>query len=91
LSGVIVSDILDSDHLPILFHILEHVKAKNISEPIEKFTHWEEFQSFISGLTLSRTEINSEKETDKAARDFTASIASMYVYRLSTSKFTLRT
>jgi hypothetical protein len=25
LSGVIVSDILDSDHLPIVFHLLDHV------------------------------------------------------------------
>jgi endonuclease/exonuclease/phosphatase family metal-dependent hydrolase len=33
-SDVIVSDILDSDHLPILFHILDHVKIRNISEPI---------------------------------------------------------
>jgi hypothetical protein len=28
LSNVIVSDILDSDHLPIIFHILDHVKTK---------------------------------------------------------------
>jgi hypothetical protein len=38
LSEVIVSDILDSDHLPILFHILDYVKIRNVSEPIEKFT-----------------------------------------------------
>jgi endonuclease/exonuclease/phosphatase family metal-dependent hydrolase len=38
-SDVIVSDILDSDHLPVLFHILDHVKIKKASEPIEKFTH----------------------------------------------------
>jgi hypothetical protein len=28
LSNVIVSVILDSDHLPIIFHILDHVKTK---------------------------------------------------------------
>jgi hypothetical protein len=28
LSGVIVSDILGSDHLPVVFHILDHVKTK---------------------------------------------------------------
>jgi hypothetical protein len=33
-SDVIVSDILDS----IVFHILDHVKIRNLSEPIEKYT-----------------------------------------------------
>jgi hypothetical protein len=36
-SDVIVSDILDSDHLPIIFHLLNHVKIRNLSDPIEKF------------------------------------------------------
>jgi hypothetical protein len=36
-SDVIVSDILDSDYLPIVFHILVHVKVRNILEPFEKF------------------------------------------------------
>jgi hypothetical protein len=35
LSNVIVSDILDSDHLPIVFHILDHVRTKHIIEPLE--------------------------------------------------------
>jgi hypothetical protein len=38
LSEVIVSDVLDSDHLLILFHIFDHVTSRNLSEPIEKFT-----------------------------------------------------
>jgi endonuclease/exonuclease/phosphatase family metal-dependent hydrolase len=38
LSKVIVSDILDSDHLPIIFHIPDHVTTKNVSAPFEKFT-----------------------------------------------------
>jgi hypothetical protein len=42
-SDVIISDILDSDHLPIVFHILDHVKIRNLSEPIEKFTDWDRF------------------------------------------------
>jgi hypothetical protein len=50
LSDIIVSDILDSDHLPIIFHILDHVKIRNISEPVEKFTNWERFQSLASEL-----------------------------------------
>jgi hypothetical protein len=49
-SDAIVSDILDSDHLPIIFHMLDHVKIMNLSDPIEKFTDWEAFQSFASEL-----------------------------------------
>jgi hypothetical protein len=87
LSNVIVSDILDSDHLPIIFHILHHVRTQNASMPLEKFTDWEWFQSLVITLISSRIEINSGVEADKAARAFTASIAS--AYRLSTSKITL--
>jgi hypothetical protein len=38
LSNVIVSDIVDSDHLPIIFHILDHVRTKNVSASLQKFT-----------------------------------------------------
>jgi hypothetical protein len=34
-SDVIVCDILDSDNLPVVFHILDLVKIRNLSEPIE--------------------------------------------------------
>jgi hypothetical protein len=34
-SDIIVSDIMDSYHLPIIFHILDHVKISNLSECIE--------------------------------------------------------
>jgi hypothetical protein len=80
LSDVSVSDILDSDHLPILFHILDHVRTNKISD-------WERFQSLASNLISPRTEIKSGVEADKAARDFTASVAS--AYRLSASKIIL--
>jgi hypothetical protein len=86
-SHVIVYDILDSDHAPMVFHILDHVKIKNLSEPIEKFTDWNRFQRLVSELILPKVEINSGVETDKTARNFTSSIAS--AYRLSTSKITL--
>jgi hypothetical protein len=87
LSNVIVSDILDSDHLPIIFHILDHVRTKNVSPPLEKITDWDRFQSLASNLISPRIEINSGAEDDKAGRAFTASLAS--AYRLSTSKITL--
>jgi hypothetical protein len=86
-SHVVVSDILESDHLPIVLHILDHVKVKNLSEPIENLTDLDRFQSFASKLISPKVEVNSGVETNKAARDFTASIAS--AYRLSTSKITL--
>jgi hypothetical protein len=84
MSEVIVSDVLDSDHLPILFRILDHVTTRNLSEPIEKFTDWERFQSLASDLVCPKIQINSGVEADKVAREFAASIAS--AYRLSTSK-----
>jgi hypothetical protein len=67
---------LDSDHLP--FHILDHVKTKDLSEPAEKFTDWERFQSLASDLISPRIEINLKEEADKAVRNFTASVASTY-------------
>jgi hypothetical protein len=57
LSDVIVSDILDSDHLPIVFHILDHVQMRNLSEPIEKFTDWDRFQRLTSELITPKIEI----------------------------------
>jgi hypothetical protein len=86
-SHVICSDILDSDHLPVVFHILEYVKIKNLSNPIKNFRDWDRFQSLAFELISPKFEINSGVEPDKASRDFTASIAS--AYRLSTSKIIL--
>jgi hypothetical protein len=87
LSDVTVSNVLDSDHLPIIFHILDHVKIRNLPEPIEKLTDWERFQSLASELISPRSQINMGVQADKAACNFTASIA--LVYRLSTGKITL--
>jgi hypothetical protein len=81
-SDVIVSDILDSDHLPIIFHIKDYLKVRNLSEPIAKFTDRERFQSLASELISLKLEIKSGVEADKAACDFAASIAS--AYKLST-------
>jgi hypothetical protein len=57
MSDVIVSDILDSDHLPIIFHILDHVKIRNLSDHIEKFTDLERFESLASELISPKIEI----------------------------------
>jgi hypothetical protein len=82
-----VLDIMDSDHLPIPFYILDHIKAREIFDPVEKFTNWERFQSLAPALVSPRVEINSFIEPDNAARDFAVSIAS--AYRLSTKTTTI--
>jgi hypothetical protein len=43
LSAVIVSDILDSDHLTVIFHLMDHVRTRNFSNPVDKFTVSERF------------------------------------------------
>jgi hypothetical protein len=61
----------------------------NLSDPVGKFTDWEQFQSLSSELISPRIQVNSVEEADKAAHDLTVSIA--LVYRLSTSKIQSRT
>jgi hypothetical protein len=72
---------------PIVFHILDHVKIRNLSEPIEKFTDWDRFQSLASELISPQIKVKSGVEADKAARDFRASVTS--AYRLSKCEVTL--
>jgi hypothetical protein len=84
---IIVSDILDLDCISVVFHILDHDKIRNLSEPIEKSTDLDQFESLASELVSPRIKINSGVEVNKAVCDFTASVAS--AYRLSTSKVTL--
>jgi hypothetical protein len=78
LSEVRVLDIMDSDPLPIMFCILDHITARKILDPVEKFTDWEKFQRLTSALVSPRVEINSCIEADRAGRDFAALIASAY-------------
>jgi hypothetical protein len=65
----------------------DHIRTKNLSDLVDKFTDWEQFQSLASKLISPRIQINMGEEADKVARGFTASIAS--AYRLLTSKVTL--
>jgi hypothetical protein len=55
-SDVTVSDILDSDHLPKIFHMLDHVKIRNISElcPPER-TRPCDLQKIINSLKLRKS------------------------------------
>jgi hypothetical protein len=84
LSEVIVSDILDSDHLPILLHLLDRLRTRNPSDPVDGFKDWERFQILASILISPRIQMNSGEETDKAACEFNVSITS--AYRLTTSR-----
>jgi hypothetical protein len=69
------------------FCILDHIKAREILDPVEKFTDWERFQSLASALVSPRMEVNSCIEADNAVRDFAVSIAS--ACRLSTKTTTI--
>jgi hypothetical protein len=89
LSEFIASDILDSGHLPVAFHLLDHVRTRNLSDPVETFTDSERFQSLASELFSPRFQINLREEASKAARNFTDSISS--AYRISTRKLHSRT
>jgi hypothetical protein len=59
LSDVTVSDILDTDHLPVLFHILDHVSARDILALVEVHTDWERFRGLASDLISPRIQIDS--------------------------------
>jgi hypothetical protein len=65
---VIISDILDSDHLPLAFHILDHVTIRNLSDPTEKFTKWERFQSLSSKLVSSKMKLHRGRSRYSRAR-----------------------
>jgi hypothetical protein len=85
LSEIIVSYVLDSDHIPIDFHLMDHIKNRTLSDSVDEFIDWERFQSLAYELILPRIQINSGKEADKTTREFTASIA----HRVSIYKITL--
>jgi hypothetical protein len=68
-----------------VFHLQDHIRTGNLSDLVGKFTDWERFQGLAPELISPG--INSGEEADKAACDFTASIA--LAYRLSTGRIKL--
>jgi hypothetical protein len=46
LTEVIVCDILDSDHLTVIFHLLDHIRAGNLLDLVDKFTDWSSFKAW---------------------------------------------
>jgi hypothetical protein len=87
MSEVIVSDIMDSDHLPNIFPLADHVRTRNPLDVIDKFTDWAWFQSLASELILPRIHTILWEKADEVACDFNTSIAS--AYGLSTSRIPL--
>jgi hypothetical protein len=55
---VTVSDFRHSYHLPIVFHILDHIRARDFSNRAEKFIDWERFRNLASKLISPRIQIN---------------------------------
>jgi hypothetical protein len=78
LSLLRVSDILDSDHVKVVFLILDLDETNKLLEPLEKFTVWERFRSLASNFISPRSEVNLGAEADKTTREFTVSIALGY-------------
>jgi hypothetical protein len=74
-------------HLPILFHILDHVSTRDILAPVEIHTNWERFRSLASQLISLRIQIDTVDVAERAVYNFAASVAS--AYRLPTRKITL--
>jgi hypothetical protein len=87
LSDATVFDVLDSDHLPVFFRIMDHVSSRNISAAVETDTDWKRFRSLASELISPQIQTCTIEEAEKAASNFTSSVTS--AYRLSTRILTL--
>jgi hypothetical protein len=61
LSEVIASNILDSDHLPIVFNLLDHARNRNPLDPVAN-NRLGQFRNLASELISPRIQINSGKE-----------------------------
>jgi hypothetical protein len=80
---------LDLDHVPVVFHILDDVTARDIAAPVENHTDWERNRGLDSDLISPRVQIDVVEEAEKGANNFTAFTA--LAYRLSTHKLTFGT
>jgi hypothetical protein len=84
---IIVADIIDSDHLPIMFSILDPVRTREALDPVEKSADWELLKNLSSLFISPNIQIHPSNVADKRARDFPASTAS--AYRILTTKPTI--
>jgi hypothetical protein len=78
MSEVTVSDIMDSDHLPIIFQLLDRIRTKNLSDLVGKFTDWKWFQSLVYELISPIIQINwgGGGRANKVVRDVTDFVSS---------------
>jgi hypothetical protein len=53
LSEITASDILETDHLPIFFHLLDHVTTRNLWNPVDRFTDWSQIGSGFKAWPLN--------------------------------------
>jgi hypothetical protein len=56
---IIVSDILDSDHQPIIYHKRDYVTIRNFLDPVENIIEWKWFECLACELISPRIKINS--------------------------------
>jgi hypothetical protein len=73
ISEVKVLEILESDHLPIQFRMMDHVSTRKISAPVGIHTDWERFQSLASDLVSPKTQIHTCEDAEVTARNFATS------------------
>jgi hypothetical protein len=67
--------------------MLDHFSSGGNSTPVEIHTDWQRFQCIASDQISPENQIHTLEDTEKAARNFAAFIAS--AYKLSTHKITL--
>jgi hypothetical protein len=82
-SNVIVSDVLESNHLPVFLHFI----STGISASVETRTDTERFQFLASALNPVLIRTDNVEEDEKAAVTFTVCLYSEY--NLSTRKLTV--
>jgi hypothetical protein len=44
-----------------MFRILDHVRAKDVSDPVEKFTDWEQFDLMYSRIQPHYSEVTNKQ------------------------------
>jgi hypothetical protein len=84
LLDVTVSDVLESNHLPVFLHILDHFITTDISAAFETCTDMERFRFLASALNPALIKTDNVEEDEKAAVTFTVCLSS--AYNLSTRK-----
>jgi hypothetical protein len=62
---VLASDILDSDRLSIIFHLLGDIITRNFSGEVNSVSDWERFQSLASELISPRIQFSWGKKPTK--------------------------